>query len=141
MVTFVIFWASVLAIICFIFKIVFKVLDSAFKALLSAAGFTLRLGGIAVLVILAIYLLYKIVDGVITSGFETVIGEAVLLLIEFGMTGALTLGVGSFILEIVALIADYIIDVVSYVLVRASDICENGYSKFLAVIMKSLNKC
>lgn len=141
MVTFVIFWASFFAIICFILKIALKALDSALTALFSTAGIMLKLGTIAFLAALALDLLSEIVSGAASSGVETVIEEVILLILEFGISGAVYWIFGAIIFDVVVRITDFILCIVSIALLRASYICDIGYSRLLAVIVRQIEKC
>lgn len=141
MVAFVIFWAAVLAVLFFILGIIFKGLASALNSLLSSIGDILVIGGLATLAVTALYLLYAIIDGIITQGIREVLGMILLFVLGIGIVGALLGGLGSVLLSIIVVITEYILLVSSFVLERAAAICEEGYNKFLTVIQNCLDKC
>lgn len=141
MAAFVIFWSAMFAVLFFVLGIIFKGLASAFNALLSSCGGIIAMGGLAALVAIALSLLYAIVDGIVTRGVGEVIGMIVLLMIEIGIFGALVGGLGSLLLSIVTIVAEYLLHATSYVLEGAAAICEKGYAKSLLAIMKRIDKC
>lgn len=141
MVAVVIFWAALMAIIFFLLGNIFKALASAFNALISSLGFILAVGGLALLGIIALYLIYGITDGIVTSGVGEVIGEIFLLIIELGILGAIFGGLGAAILELLVTIVGAILMFISGILEWAADLFERGYAKFLKVIINNLEKC
>ena len=141
MVAFVIFWSAVFAVIFFILGIIFKGLASAFNALLTSIGSILAVGFLTGFALVALYLLYIITDGIITKGFSAVLGWIVLFIIDVAIVGALVGGLGALLLNIVVVIAEYILLAVSCVLEKAAAICETMYAKSLSAIFNRLDKC
>lgn len=141
MVTFVIFWAALLAIIFFVLGIVFKGLASAFNALMSSVGAIIGFAALALLIGGALYSLYAIVDGIITKGLGEVIGMIFLFLFELGLVGALVGPLGSLLINAATVIVQLFLVATSFVLEGAAAICQKGYDKFLTVIFKRLDKC
>lgn len=141
MVSFVIFWSATFAIIFFVLGIIFKALASAFKALLTSLGMMIGIGGLVGLAVLALVLLYNVIDGIIKDGFWSVVGEIVFIIVMLGIVGAWIGGLGVLILETVVLIADNIITITSAVLEWAAYLCERLYARFLTAIIVRLDKC
>lgn len=141
MVAFVIFWAAFFALVFFVLGIIFKALASVFNALMYSIGKALVIGGLAALAAIVLYLLYAIVDGIVKSGLLSVIGAIVLLVVVFGILGALFVKLGAVLLELVITVALYVLDAVSGALEWLAVGCESGYIKFLRIIINRLDKC
>lgn len=141
MVTFVIFWSAVFALLFFVLAVIFKILASALGALLSAGGQALAVGGLAVGAVIALSLFYAIVDGIIKGGLLSVIGTIVMLLFVLGILGAFLGGLGAALVELVVTVALLVLDVVSGVLEWLAEKCEDGYIKFLRIIVNRIDNC
>lgn len=141
MVAFVIFWSAFFALLFFVLGVIFKALASALDALLYSIGRLLAFGGLTALAVIALSLLYAIVDGIIKNGLLSVIGAIVGFVIVLGIFGAILGRLGAALLELVVTVALFVLDVVSGVLEWLADRCERGYIKFLTVIINRLDKC
>lgn len=140
MVAFVIFWAAFFALVFFVLGIIFKALASAFNALLSSIK-VLSLGALAAIIVIALFLLYVIVEGIVRGALLSVIGAIVMFLVVLGVLGAILGGLGAALLELIITVSLLILDIVSGVLEWLADGCERGYIKFLRVIINRLDKC
>ena len=141
MVVFVIFWSAAFAIIFFLLGIFFKALASAFNAVLASIGGVLAIGGFAGLLGIVLYLLYAIIDGIIKKGLWSVVGSIVMLIIVLGIVGAIVGELGAALLELIVVMAEVILVVVSGILEWLAATCEKAYAKFLMAIIKRLDKC
>ncbi|MCM1186514.1 MAG: hypothetical protein NC251_10315 [Lachnoclostridium sp.] len=141
MVTFIIFWAAVFALLFFVLAVIFKILASALEALLSAGGQTLAIGGLAIMIVIALSLFYAIVDGIIKEGLLSVLGTIVLFVIVLGIFGAIFGGLGAALIELVVAVALFVLEIVSGVLEWLADKCEEGYIKFLRIIVNRIDNC
>ena len=146
MVTFVIFWAAVFALLFFLVGVIFKALASVFNYAIqdSVAGMAPIIGMFCVPVLLAaaIGILYAIVEGIITEGFWSVIGPIVLLVIFVGIIVALFGWLGALLLALLELVATCVLVIagfVSFGLEWLADKCEWGYITFLNVIIKRID--
>ncbi|MCM1326316.1 MAG: hypothetical protein NC094_04265 [Bacteroidales bacterium] len=141
MVTFIIFWAAVFALLFFVLAVIFKILASALEALLSAGGQTLAVGFLAIIIVIALSLFYAIVDGIIKEGLLSVLGTIVLFVIVLGILGAIFGGLGAALIELVVAAALFVLEIVSGVLEWLADKCEDGYIKFLRIIVNRIDNC
>lgn len=140
MVAFVIFWSSFFALVFFVLGVIFKALASALNALLSSIK-VLSLGALAAMIVIALSLLYAIVDGIVKGGLLSVIGTIVMFVVVLGIFGAIFGGLGAALLELVVTVALFVLDIVSGALEWLANGCENGYIKFLRIIINRLDKC
>lgn len=140
MVAFVIFWASFFALVFFVLGVIFKALASAFNALLSSIK-VLSLGALAAIIVIALFLLYVIVEGIVRGALLSVIGTIVMFLVVLGVLGAILGGLGAALLEFIVTVSLLILDIVSGVLEWLAEVCENEYIKFLRIIINRLDKC
>lgn len=141
MVTFVIFGAAALAILFFFLEVFFKVLSSAFNALLSSGGLVLKIGIIASMTAIALYLLYSAVDGIINNGFWSTLGNIIICAIFIVVAVSLIGGFGSLIISFVVVAVDFILELLDFILEYASYIFEKFYTKFMTIIINRLDKC
>ena len=141
MVVFVIFWAALFAIFCFVFAVLFKLMASAFSALLSSAIQTFTIGGAIGLGGIGLFLLYKIVHGIIKNGIWGVIGTIVIFIVLGAIVGGFFTGIGLEILGIVVVIFETIISFISEILEHLSTLFGEGYIYFLTIIIKYVEKC
>ena len=141
MVAFVIFWASLFAIFFFIAGTCFKALASAFSALLHSIGKILLSVIFLAFVILALAMLYEIVNAIVGSNLGSLIGRIIISAISLAFVIGLLGPIGAILLEIIVMAASYAIRAVSYVLEGAAFICERGYAKCLTVIIRRAEKC
>ncbi len=141
MVTIVIFLAVALAMLFFLLGITFRGLASAVNALLTSSAIILGLGGLAVLMIIALYLLYMIAHGIATHGIVDVILTIILLFILVGGVVAIVCGIGSSILMIILNVTIVVLSVIVVVFEGAAILCERGYVKSLGITVKYTNKC
>lgn len=141
MVAFVIFWASALTMLFFVLNVLFKALASAFNALLSSLAGIVAIGGLAALAVLALFLLYAVIDKIVTQGIGSAILAIFLLLVGIGAAGAIFGGLGTMLLSIVVYIAAGFFTAISFVLEGAAAICETGYAKFLSIIQERIDRC
>lgn len=137
MVTFIIFWAALFALVFFVLGVIFKALASAFHALLFSIGRALAVGGLAGLAALVLYSLYAIVNGIARGDLITVIEAIVVVVLVLCLFGAIVVYLGAILLEFVF----KILEIVSGILEWFADRCEKGYINFLTVIVNRLNKC
>ena len=135
---FVIFWSAIFAIFFFVLGIFFKALAATLAALNSTLEDLLPITGIAVFSGIGLYLLYAIVDGIITEGLVSVLGMiaslAIVLLIAFAIFGGLAT-------ELIGLIIGFlllVIDIVEDFLEMMALLCEGGYAKFVMIMIKRL---
>ncbi len=140
MVALVIFWAAVFAVLFFVLGVVFKALASVFNALMASTG-VFAIGVLAAMAVIALYLLYAIADGIIKEGFWAVFGWVLLFLVVIGIGGAILGGLGAVLLELIIVVAEAVLLVVSGALEWLADKCERGYIKFLKVIINRLGRC
>lgn len=140
MVAFVIFWSSFFALIFFVLGVIFKALASALNALLSSVK-VLSLGALAAMIVIALFLLYAIVEGIVQGALLSVIGTIVMFVVVLGIFGAIFGGLGAMLLELVVTVYLFVLDIVSGVLEWLANGCENGYIKFLRIIINRLDKC
>lgn len=141
MVALVIFWSSFFCLIFFLLGGIFKGLASAFNALLSSIGLVLTIAFFSGAVAFVLWLLYDIIDGIITSGFLAVLGTIIIFVIVVGLIIGLVGSFGVVLLELAAVIGIYILTAVSFVLEGAASLCEKAYGHFLFVITNRLEKC
>ena len=140
MVAFVIFWSSFFALVFFVLGVIFKALASALNALLSSIK-VLSLGALAAIIMIALFLLYVIVEGIVKGALLSVIGAIIMFVVVLGIFGAIFGGLGAVLLELVVTVALFVLDIVSGVLEWLANGCENGYIKFLRIIINRLDKC
>ncbi len=140
MVALVIFWAAVFAVLFFVLGVVFKALASVFNALMASTG-VFAIGALAAMAVIALYLLYAIADGIIREGFWAVFGWVLMFLVIIGIVGAIFGGLGAVLLELIIVVAEAVLLVVSGALEWLADKCERGYIKFLKVIINRLDRC
>ena len=135
---FVIFWSAIFAIFFFVLGIFFKALAATLAALDSTLKDLLPITGIAVFSGIGLYLLYAIVDGIITEGIVSVLGMiaslAIVLLIVFAIFGGLATGLTELIIYLILLA----IDTVEMCLETMAFLCESGYAKFVMIMIKRL---
>jgi hypothetical protein len=72
--TFIIFWAAVFAIIFFLIGVVCKGMAAVFSGAVETVTFVGAIGLLGSLAVGALYLIYAIVNGIITEGFMSVLG-------------------------------------------------------------------
>ncbi|MDE6747959.1 MAG: hypothetical protein K2K21_02680 [Lachnospiraceae bacterium] len=140
MVAFVIFWSSFFALVFFVLGVIFKALASALNALLSSIK-VLSLAALAAMIVIALFLLYAIVEGIVQGALLSVIGTIVMFVVVLGIFGAILGGLGAALLEFIVTVSLLILDIVSGVLEWLANGCESGYIKFLRIIINRLNKC
>ncbi len=141
MVAFVIFWAALFCVIFFLLGTLFKGLASLFTGFITSAINVISFAILAGLGVAALFALYAIASGIRTSGLGAVIGTIVMLVIVLGIIGGLVGGLGAALLELAAVVVEFVITAVSVVLEGAAGICEKAYAHFLLVIIKRLDKC
>jgi hypothetical protein len=133
----IVFWASVFAILCFAMGTFFKVLTSAVEALLSSLG-----------LIILVLIGYGVVNLIIGSVYETVsegswgklVLNCFLFFVVIGVVGALLGGIGSVLVELVAIFVGFVVEILSTLLDWIADLFEKGYTKSLSVIIDRTNK-
>ncbi len=138
---FVIFWAAVLAIICFLLGNIFKALASGFSALLSSLVLYLSIGFLTVASIAILSLIYGITDGIITGGLGNAIGSIVFFIVVIGFLFAIFGGLGLILLELIMFVVNTLLTFIDMVLTWAADLFERGYKKSLRSIKNQLEKC
>lgn len=141
MTTFVIFWAALFTIFFFITGTCFKALASAFNALLNSAGVILVIAGLALAAVVALSLIYGVIDAIGTGNIGQVILTIILLVVILGFFGAIFGGLGAVLFGIAVTIVTYVLTAVSVFLEKAALICERGYAKSLTAIASRVEKC
>lgn len=141
MVTFVIFWAALFALLFFIVGTFCKMLSSALNALLNAAGVVLAIAGLTAMAVIAASLLCSAIDAIVGGGIGQLIWTIFLGALEVVIFYALFGGLGSLILAAVVKVATWILNIVSGILNKVTEICERGYVKCLTAIVRRTDRC
>ena len=128
MVTFVIFGAAILAVLFFVFGVIFKAMASALNATLSSGGNILCLGAVAVVVAIVLEVVGEIID------------DIVIVVIVIGVLGSLFGGIGAVLFEIIVTVVALLFELASNTLELLADKCEKGYVKSLKVIINRLDR-
>ena len=141
MTTFVIFWAALFTIVFFLAGTCFKALASAFNAVLESISMILAIAGLAAAAVIAISLVYGVIDMIMTGGIEQLVLIIISMVIILGIAGALIFGLGAILLEAAVNVITLVLTAVSFILEKAAFICERGYAKSLAAIVNRVDKC
>lgn len=144
---FIIFWAATFAILFFIIGIFFKILASAFYAILNSIVSILKISGVALLSIVTLFLLYGIVEETVNSSFGRALALFGILVIEVVVGTVFILGISSFVLTFILMFLECIVGIIIFILKSISqildwisDACEKIYKKLLMVIVSRLDK-
>ena len=132
--------AALFAILFFLAGILVKGLISAFNALFDAAGMVLGIGGLTLMTVLALALVYEIFEAIANGRIGQIIGMIVLIIIEVSFVGALFGGLGILLLNIVVKVIGYVLTAIFFALEKVAFICEKGYAKCLLTIMRRVEK-
>lgn len=144
---FIIFWAATFAILFFIIGIFFKILASAFYAILNSIVSILKISGVTLLSIVTLFLLYGIVEETVNSSFGRALALFGILVIEVVVGTVFILGISSFVLTFILMFLECIVGIIIFILKSISqildwisDACEKIYKKLLMVIVSRLDK-
>lgn len=137
---FIIFGAGLFCILFFILGSICKGCAAVVHGLINSIGITVAVTFLTGLACLALFLLYAFVDAIITDGFWAALGTLIGVIIIGGIGVGLIAGIGEVILSFFIVIADAIIEAVSNVLEKASELCERGFIHFLQVIINRTEK-
>lgn len=140
MVTFVIFGAAILAVLFFVFGVIFKAIASALNATLSSGGNILCLGAVAVVVAIVLEVVGEIIDDIVRNGFWSALGSIIIVVIVIGVLGSLFGGIGAVLFEIIVTVVALLFELASNTLELLADKCEKGYVKSLKVIINRLDR-
>lgn len=144
---FIIFWAATFAILFFIIGIFFKILASAFYAILNSIVSILKISGVTLLSIVTLFLLYGIVEETVNSSLGRALALFGILVIEVVVGTVFILGISSFVLTFILMFLECIVGIIIFILKSISqildwisDACEKIYKKLLMVIVSRLDK-
>lgn len=144
---FIIFWAATFAILFFIIGIFFKILASAFYAILNSIVSILKISGVALLSIVTLFLLYGIVEETVNSSLGRALALFGILVIEVVVGTVFILGISSFVLTFILMFLECIVGIIIFILKSISqildwisDACEKIYKKLLTIIVSRLDK-
>ena len=144
---FIIFWAATFAILFFIIGIFFKILASAFYAILNSIVSILKISGFILLAIVTLFLLYGIVEETVNSSLGRALALFGILVIEVVVGTVFILGISSFVLTFILMFLECIVGIIIFILKSISQIldwisdgCEKIYKKLLMVIVSRLDK-
>lgn len=144
---FIIFWAATFAILFFIIGIFFKILASAFYAILNSIVSILKISGFILLAIVTLFLLYGIVEETVNSSLGRALALFGILVIEVVVGTVFILGISSFVLTFILMFLECIVGIIIFILKSISqildwisDACEKIYKKLLMVIVSRLDK-
>ena len=144
---FIIFWAATFAILFFIIGIFFKILASAFYAILNSIVSILKISGFILLAIVTLFLLYGIVEETVNSSFGRALALFGILVIEVVVGTVFILRISSFVLTFILMFLECIVGIIIFILKSISqildwisDACEKIYKKLLMVIVSRLDK-
>lgn len=144
---FIIFWAATFAILFFIIGIFFKILASAFYAILNSIVSILKISGVTLLSIVTLFLLYGIVEETVNSSLGRALALFGILVIEVVVGTVFILRISSFVLTFILMFLECIVGIIIFILKSISqildwisDACEKIYKKLLMVIVSRLDK-
>lgn len=144
---FIIFWAATFAILFFIIGIFFKILASAFYAILNSIVSILKISGFILLAIVTLFLLYGIVEETVNSSLGRALALFGILVIEVVVGTVFILRISSFVLTFILMFLECIVGIIIFILKSISqildwisDACEKIYKKLLMVIVSRLDK-
>lgn len=138
MVTVVVFWSSVMAVIFFLTGMVCKTLLALIEGGIKAVIYTLKAALVGAALIISLYLIMGAVNNFLAGTLWSAVGNAVLaaFLIFFivGILGSLGAVIAGFIISLL----EILISVVSFLLMGMNSFCEKAYVYFLNVIIKRI---
>lgn len=141
--TFIIFWASLFAVVFFLLGAIFKSIASLTKALVVASAYIVLITlGVGVTIVI-LYALYIIVYGIANGLIGEVIEVFVLMIVVGGFVGALFYGAGVLALQLLrGIIAtvEGVLQWISNVMEFWAAKCEQAYEFFLHIITKQIKK-
>ena len=137
----IIFGASIMAVLFFVLATIFKAFASVCNALTNSLGLILTAACAAVAAIIALCIIAILGDALAGGSFIHLLWLIPLIALAGGMVGAIVAGFGSSVLEIVLSVVSLVIGKLLVVLEYGADACEKGYTKFLTVIIRRVEKC
>ena len=137
---FIVFFAALLAGVCFVLgtlcKCVSAIIYGALKAIIQA-------GSVAVLTILGVIvlgLISPIVDSIIKSGFIETIGPIVIMIVLLALVLAIVGGLGSVFVGIAFWVVDLVCRFFGWILMKGMELSEIGYLYSLEIIFDYVNE-
>lgn len=137
----IIFGASVLAILLFGLQTLFKALASACSALVNSLGLILTAACAAFAAIMALCIIAILGDAFAGGSLLQLLWIIPLIALGGGLIGAVVAGFGASVLEAVLAAVSFVVGKLLIGLEFGADACEKGYTKFLTVIIRRVEKC
>ena len=145
--TFIIFWAAVLAILFFILTFIFKGLSSIFESITEALGTVILLGMYGGMIAGVLFIIYLIGNAIAADELKYLgLGIVILLVTIIVLVGIVVAFFGAVVALIISIIHSIRYLLISIVLWTATiletigDYCEIAYKFFLSIIMNQLQK-
>ena len=124
----------------------FKILASAFYAILNSIVSILKISGVTLLSIVTLFLLYGIVEETVNSSFGRALALFGILVIEVVVGTVFILGISSFVLTFILMFLECIVGIIIFILKSISqildwisDACEKIYKKIDKAPMLNYN--
>ena len=138
--TFIIFIAAVFTVLFFVLGVIFKGLASMFNGVVNSVSFIAAIGFLGGLTAGGLYLVYTIVNGIMTDGIMSVIGNILMFFLYVVIIFMFVGWLGQIALMVIAAVISVAMGLVSDILDFAAMACECAYAYFLKAIVNQLEK-
>ena len=141
MVTLIIFWSAVFAVLLFLIGVACKAVLAVIEGGIKAATYALGLGILGIAAVIFLYLVIGAVNSFLSGTFWSAVGEIVLAFLLISLILGIVGGLGAALVELLVTIIELVFSVVSFILVFINDISDKGYVYFVKVIIRQIEKC